>query len=193
MAIKQQGLAVADGKSIQGLLDCAMIRRMRLVDPPLQVDPRQHAMPQPAMTRRPVGNDAEPGLGAKCRIGAKWPGHDGRVDIIRRTVAVQGCTRGTRDDRSMPGGNRTPDQTIDQRIGKRLERRVTAGRQCQQPVRIIPTRMRHRKRDRKGRPMRQDVGGKESSAIQDPSLAVPFKDSKNPGDGPAGKSRAFDA
>jgi hypothetical protein len=72
----------------------------------------------------------------------------GWIHFVFGAVAIDRGARRPGDDRSAASLDRSPHQTINERILERCQRRSARGRHGDKPLGIVASRMRDRKKDR---------------------------------------------
>lgn len=192
MAIEQNRTAIARGEAAEFIRHSRMERPVRLVEPPLEIATGDRRRPQAPVSGDARGDDAQPG-GCAARSRVSGPRDQGGIDVVGRAVAIDCRSRCLGNDGAMAGGDRTPDETVYQRILERLERGNAGLGLAHQPIRVGSSGMRDRQQDGQRTAMSDHDRGRESGAIQVPSLVVPKLDGKPERRGAAGKCRALEA
>ena len=119
------------------LLDGAVVWPVCLIEPFAELDRRDRAAPEVAVLLGPRRNDAEPAPGPSSdtdpahAIDHRW------VHVVLGTVAVDRSPRRACDDRAAAAFDRSPNETIHQRILKACQRRLTRRCTFDEPVGIV--------------------------------------------------------
>lgn len=160
VAIDQQGAAKSFDEGCQLPLDRTVVGPVRLNQPLLQMVGREWFAPEISVVVGPSWNDPEPAPRASANPPGSEALHYRRVDIVFRPVAVHGGSWRSRDDCRKTALNRGPYQLVDQGIFERGERAAPVRRPCNEPARIVATRVWNRQQNRElaARPVDHGLG-----------------------------------
>lgn len=161
MAVEQQRTAESVEKDRKLGLDGLVVGTMDLRQPFLELLWADRSSPEITVLLRSCRHYSKAAPGAGTDPAAACTVDDGWIDLIFGAIAVDGRTRSPGDDRTAASLERTPDQTVDERVFERRQRSLAAGGERDQPFRIVATGMGNGEQDRKIAPRFMNQGWME--------------------------------
>lgn len=143
MTVEQQRAAEAFEEDPELLLDRAMVRPMRLLDPLLELGRADGAAPQIAMLLGSSRNDPKSAAGAGRDSSAPRAIDNGRVDLVLGAVAVDRGARRPGNHGAAAALLGSPHQPVDEWILERDQRCLARRSHGEQPIGVVTARVRH--------------------------------------------------
>ncbi len=148
MAVEQKSAAEAVDKKRELRLDRFVIWPVRLAQTVIELLRADPPPPQIAMLLGSCRNDSETATRACAHPAAASTIDDRRVDFVLGSVAVDRRARRSSDHRAAAALQRSPDQTVDERILKGCQRRLSGRGKRDEPVGVVPAGVGNRQQDR---------------------------------------------